>query len=80
MLVPPGVVTVTSTAPVEPTGDVAVICVAELTVKPVAFVEPNFTDEADKRFVPVITTDIPPAAAPLEGEMLVIVGAFGKVV
>ena len=37
-LVPPGVVTVTSTVPALPAGEVAVICVALLTVNEVAAV------------------------------------------
>ena len=41
--VPPGVVTVTSTVPALPAGEVAVIEVAELTVKPVPAAAPNLT-------------------------------------
>ena len=56
-LVPPGVVTVTSTAPALPAGEVAVICVALLTVNEVAAVPPNFTAVAPVKLVPVIVTD-----------------------
>src|SRR5439155_27006024 len=60
-LVPPAVVTVTSTVPAAPAGAVAVICVALLTVKAVAAVVPNFTADAPVNPVPVMTTDVPPA-------------------
>ena len=62
-LVPAGVVTVMCTVPV-PAGDVAVICVALLTVKLVALALPNFTAVAPVKFVPVIVTIVPPAADP----------------
>ena len=73
-LVPPAVVTVISVAPTEPAGEVAVICVSELTVKLVATVEPNFRVVAPVKSVPVITTEVPPAARPLIGDIAVIVG------
>jgi hypothetical protein len=72
--VPPGVVTVISTVPL-PAGDVAVIDVAELTVKLVALAAPNFTAVAPVRLVPVMVTDVPPAVGPDVGETLVTVGA-----
>jgi hypothetical protein len=65
-LVPPPVVTVMSTVPV-PAGDVAVICVAESTVKPVAAVPPNVTASAPVRLVPVMVTEVPPASGPADG-------------
>ena len=71
---PPAVVTVTSTVPV-PAGDVAVIEVAELTVKLVALVAPNFTAVAPVNPVPVIVTDVPPVVGPAVGEIDVTVGA-----
>jgi hypothetical protein len=71
--VPPAVVTVTSTVPV-PAGDVAVIEVAELTVKVVALVAPNFTAVAPVRLVPVMATDVPPVVGPAVGEIDVTVG------
>ena len=55
-LVPPGVLTVTCTVP-EPAGEVAVTCVADSALTPVAaLVEPNLTSLAPVRFVPVIVT------------------------
>ncbi|KRB26616.1 hypothetical protein ASD94_14060 [Acidovorax sp. Root70] len=73
-LVPPTVVTRTSTVPV-PAGAVAVTCVAELTVKPVAAVAPKVTAVAALRFVPVIVTVVPPIAGPAVGDIDVTVGA-----
>ena len=73
-VLPPGVVTATETE-LLPAGETAVICVAELTVKLVASVPPKVTDEAPVRFVPVMMTDVPPAAGPDVGARLVIVGA-----
>ena len=72
--VPPVVVTLMSTVPV-PAGDVAVIEVAELTVKLAAVVPPNATAVAPVRLVPVIVTTVPPAAGPNVGEIEVTVGA-----
>ena len=69
------VVTRTSTVPALPAGAVAVICVAELTVKPVAAVAPKLTAVAPVKFVPVITTDVPPPVGPAVGEIDVTVGA-----
>ena len=66
--------TVTSTVPAEPAGDVAVIEVAELTVKPVAFVAPNLTAVVPVKLVPVIVTTVPPAAGPDVGESDVTAG------
>jgi hypothetical protein len=52
-LVPPGVVTVTSTTPVgAPVGTVVVICVSETTVKLLAAVEPQATPVATVNPVP----------------------------
>jgi hypothetical protein len=53
-------------------GTVAVICVAELTVK-VAVVPPKLTDDAPVKLVPVMTTDVP--GGPLVGANPLIVGA-----
>ena len=72
--VPLGVVTVTSTVPV-PAGEVAVIEVAELTVKLVALAAPNFTAVAPVNTVPVMVTDVPPTVEPDVGEIDVTVGA-----
>ena len=60
---PPTVVTLTPTAPV-PAAVTAVIWVAELTVKLVAAVAPNFTAVAPVKLVPVMTTLVPPASGP----------------
>ena len=51
------------------------ICVALLTVKPVAAVAPKVTAVAPPRLVPVRVTVVPPACGPLVGEMEVTVGA-----
>ena len=72
--VPPTVVTVTSTMP-EPAGEVAVIDVAEFTVKLAALLVPNFTAVAPVNPVPVIATDVPPIADPEVGEIELTVGA-----
>ena len=74
--VPPAVVTPMSTVPV-PAGDVAVIWVAELTVKPVAAVAPNVTAVAPVKLVPVMITVVPPVPGPDVGEIEVTVGAGG---
>jgi hypothetical protein len=76
-LVPLGVVTVTSTLPL-PAGETAVIEVAELTVKLVAFFSPNLTVVAPLRLVPVTVTDVPPAVLPTLGSTLVTVGAADR--
>ena len=74
-LVPPGVVTVTSTVPAVPAGAVAVIWVALLTVTLVAAFEPKLTEAPLTKFVPVIVTMVPPVVGPAVGLMLVTVGA-----
>ena len=71
--VPPVVVTLMSTVPV-PGGEVAVIDVAELTVKPAAAVPPKVTAVAPVKLVPVMVTVVPPAIGPTVGEIEVIVG------
>ncbi|CAM3245069.1 hypothetical protein JANLI_04620 [Janthinobacterium lividum] len=73
-LVPPVVVTRTSTVPV-PLGAVAVICVALLTVKPLAAVAPNVTAVVLLKPVPVMMTLVPPVAGPAVGEMLLTAGS-----
>jgi hypothetical protein len=72
VLVPLALVTVISTAPM-PGGEIAVIDVAELTVKPVALAEPNFT-VAPLKLVPVMVTEVPPLGGPEAGETAVTVG------
>jgi hypothetical protein len=72
-LVPPGVVTVTSTVPV-PAGEMAVIDVAEFTVKLPALIEPNLTAVAPVRLAPPIVTEVPPISRPVLGLTLVTAG------
>jgi hypothetical protein len=73
-LVPAGVVTVTSTAPVLPAGEVAAICVRLDTVKNEAVLEPKWTAVAPVKFVPVTVTDVPPAVDPPVGDTPLTVG------
>jgi hypothetical protein len=73
-LVPPGVVTLTSTTPAIWAGEVMVILVLEFTVRLVPAVVPNLTAVAPVNPVPVIVTTVPPAVGPLAGEMAVTVG------
>ncbi len=73
-LVPPGVVTVTSTVPV-PAGEVAEIEVPLLNVNELAAVPPNLTAVTPVNPVPVIVTPVPPAVGPLAGEIEVTAGA-----
>ncbi len=74
-LVPPTVVMRTSIVPAAWAGAVAVICVALLTVKPVAAVAPKVTAVVPEKLVPVMTTEVPPAVGPAVGETEVTVGA-----
>ena len=67
--------TVTSTVPALPDGEVAVIEVVELTVTPVALAEPNWTVSPEAKPVPVIVTLVPPEVLPLAGLTPVTVGA-----
>jgi hypothetical protein len=66
-LVPAGVVTVMSTVPAAPAGEVAVIEVGELSVTAVAEWVPNFTVESEVKPFPVIVTAVPPAVEPADG-------------
>src|SRR5205807_10147721 len=61
-----------------PAGEVAVIELPEVTVKLVAAVEPNLTAVAPAKPVPVIVTEVPPAAGPTLGSTLVTVGPYVK--
>jgi hypothetical protein len=72
-LVPLGVVTVTFTVPVLE-GEVAVICVAELTVKLGAVLMPKATAVAPENPVPVMVTEVPPVVGPVLGLSPVMVG------
>ena len=73
-LKPPGLLTVTVTAPEVPAGVVAVICVALTTTMFAAAAVPKVTVAPRVNLVPVIVTDVPPAAGPLFGETLLTVG------
>ena len=72
--VPPGVVTVTLTAPALPGGLVTVICVPE-SAAIFAAAPPKLTPVAPPRLVPVIVTAVPPAVVPLDGDSPVTAGA-----
>ncbi|HET6963194.1 MAG TPA: hypothetical protein VFH58_00375 [Acidimicrobiales bacterium] len=72
--VPPGVVTVTSTVPAAPAGEVAVTRVESTAMTSVAGLAPKLTPVAPVRLVPVIVTDVPPALGPDEGLTPVTVG------
>jgi hypothetical protein len=78
VLVPPGAVTVTSTVPAVPGGEVALSCVELVTVKATAAV-PNCTAVAPVKFVPVTVTEVPPVVIPDVGLMPVTVGGGGTV-
>ena len=77
--VPPGVMTVTSTVPGACAGEVAVIWVAETTVKLEAAVAPKWTAVAPVKPVPVMVTEVPPAVGPVVGATELTVGAATKV-
>jgi hypothetical protein len=71
---PPGLVTVTVTAPTLPAGVVAVMLVLLTTTTFVAAALPNVTVAPATKFVPVMVTAVPPAVDPLLGDTLVTVG------
>ena len=73
-LCPPGLVTVTVTAPAACAGVVAVIEVLLTTTTLVAAVPPNVTVAPAAKFVPVIVTAVPPSVEPLLGLTLLTVG------
>jgi hypothetical protein len=77
--VPTGVVTATFTVPMPGEasgegGEVATICVDELTVNDVAGAVPKSTLVVPVRFVPVIVTEVPPDVKPDVGRSPVTVG------
>lgn len=72
---PPGVVITTSTAPAVFAGVTTVTDVALTLVTDRPAVPPKVTDDVPVKFVPVIVTDVPPAAGPDDGEIPVTVGA-----
>ena len=67
VLVPPSVVTVTSTVPALPGGDTAVKEVAPETVTLEAGTVPNCTAASGVNPVPVMATAVPPALGPTAG-------------
>ena len=73
-LVPPGVVTVTSTVPTEPAGATAFNSVADTNVTVADESVPNLAVAPDAKFVPVIVTVFPPAVGPAVGLTAVTVG------
>ena len=73
VLVPPAVVTATATAPADPAGVVTVIDVA-VDAFTVAVTPPKVTDVGLERFVPLMVTDVPPAADPEMGEIVKMFG------
>ena len=70
LLVPEGVVTVTSTEPSDERGVVAVICASESTVKSGAGMSPKETPVAPVKSEPVMVTTLPPAVVPAHGVTL----------
>jgi hypothetical protein len=77
-LVPPGVVTVTSTVPEVPAGAVTVIDVLELTVTAVPGFVPKLTVVAPVNPLPVRVTTLVPVTGPELGETPLTVGAGAK--
>ncbi len=77
VLVPLGVVTVTSTVPADSAGANAVIWPAPLTVNDVADAVPNVTAVAFVKLAPLIVTLVPPAVGPADGLTLDTVGGGG---
>ena len=75
-LVPPGVVTVTSTVPAAPAGLVAVTWPALSTLNEAAL-PPKLTSVAPVKSVPAMVTEVPPAVDPLLGETPLTTGAGG---
>ena len=73
-LLPPVVVTATSTRPAKWVGDTTVSWVTELNATLAAGVPPKATVDAAVNPVPVITVEVPPAIGPLVTERLVTVG------
>ena len=79
LLVPPGVVTLTTTFPSACAGTVAVIVVSLTTVNAVALTPPKVTAVAPVNPVPVRVTPMPPAVGPADGLTVPTVGAPGSV-
>jgi len=74
-LVPLGVTIVTLVGPVVPAAVVAVTVVGEVTLKLAAASEPTSTFVTARKPVPVIVSDVPPAAGPLFRMRLLMAGA-----
>ena len=74
-LCPPGFVTVTVTEPGLPAGVVAVMLVLLTTTTLVAALLPNVTVAPERKFAPVMVTDVPPEVDPVFGVTLLTVGA-----
>ena len=74
-LVPRGVVTLISTVLADRAGEVTVRVLSLVTCRLVPEVVPNLTVDARVNLVPVIVTVVLPAAGPVAGEILVMVGA-----
>ncbi len=74
MLVPAGVVTLTSTT-APPGGLVAESSVSEMTTNSLTAALPNFTAVAPVKPDPVTVTDVPPPPAPPGGSTWVMFGA-----
>ena len=74
-LEPTGVVTVMSTWPAEPAGEVAVMVLDEMKLNPVAATEPKLTPVRSLKPVPVMVTRLEPARGPAAGLMALTVGA-----
>jgi hypothetical protein len=79
VLVPLGVVTVTSTVPDGSAGLTAVIEVSELTVKLAAATVPKLTAVPPVKPVPPMATVVPPLVGPELGETPVTTGPEGAV-
>ena len=75
VLVPAGEMTIMSTVPTVPAGEVTVSCVAEPTMKFVAALGPKSTALAPIRLVPVRVTLVPPPVGPPDGLTALTVGA-----
>ncbi len=73
------VMTITSTIPAAWAGEVAVIEVAEFTVKLAAASLPKLTAKAPGKLVPVMATLVPPAVVPVLVPRLVTAGAVARV-
>ena len=74
--VPPEAVTRISTTPAIPAGDVAMMLLALLTVKLAALTDPNITADTSTKFVPVMTTPVPPLVEPVDGPISTTVTAL----